>query len=195
MSYYLHGIDQTFCHSIEVGKHILGRGGKATIILDDPSVSSSHAEFELRPDGSATVRDLGSTNGTFLGSEKVSESQLNLGQELTIGDLRLKFDTEPVDVSVPKIEVPKQPEPSWLEDGRPACLQHPDTAAVHRCRQCGHALCDACTRRVGLKGGRPKIFCELCSGPCGPIAGDQGRQRKRSRMKTIFQSIQRFFRD
>ncbi len=195
MNYYLHGIDQTFSHSIQVGQYILGRGEQATIIINDPSVSSTHAEFELRTDGSATVRDLNSTNGVFLGCEKVSEAILNPGQELSIGDVRLKFDTVPVDVNVPQIEVPKQPEPSWLPDGRPACLQHPDTPAVHLCRQCSHTLCDACVRRVGLKGGRPKIFCELCSGPCGPVSGNPGRKRKRSKIHSILQSIERFFRD
>ena len=194
MNYYLHGIDQTLCHSIEVGEHVLGRGAQATIVIDDPSISSTHAELDLRSDGTAIIRDLDSTNGIFMGSEKVSEAILSPGQELSLGKVRLKFDTEPVPISVPKIEVPQQPEPSWLPDGRPACLQHPGILALYLCKQCGHSLCGECVRRVGLKGGRPKIFCEVCSGQCRLIKTNQRLRRKPSRVKTILQSIERFFR-
>lgn len=195
MNYYLHGIDQTLCYSIEVGHHVLGRGAQATIVIDDPSISSTHAELELRSDGTALIRDLGSTNGIFLGSEKVSEAILCPGQELSIGNVRVKFDTEPVNISVPSIEIPQQPQPAWLPDGRPACLQHPGILALHLCQQCGHSLCDECVRRVGLKGARPKVFCELCSGQCRSLAINQSPRRKPTRIKTILQSIERFFRD
>ena len=193
MSYYLQGIDQTFCQSVEAGQHVIGRSSQAAIIIDHPSVSSNHAEIDLKTDGVVTIRDLGSTNGTFVGSEKISEATLDLGNEFMLGDVRLKFDTQPVQVTVPEVEIPKRLEPSWLPDGRSACLRHPDSLALHLCSQCGHTLCDACVRRLGLKGGRPKVFCELCSGPCRPI-GDDGRGReKSSKIKAVLESIKRFF--
>ena len=57
----------------------IGRSPGATLVLEDPYVSTRHAE--LRPvDGEWTLTDLGSTNGTF-----VEETRLEAPQVLTTG--------------------------------------------------------------------------------------------------------------
>ena len=195
MNYYLHGVDQTFCFHLNLGSHTLGRGESADITVNDPSVSTQHAELEVKKDGIVLIRDLNSTNGTFVGSEKISEVKVALGHEVTFGNVRFKFDDEPANVSVPEIEVEKQPEATWMADGSAACLLHPGVCAIHQCSQCGHALCNECVRQVGLKGSRPTLFCSNCSGTCISINGPSRRVRKRSRLRRIVESVERFFRD
>ncbi len=55
---------------LETGESILGRDPGATVLLDDPSVSRRHARITVTP-GGATLEDLGSKNGTFLGETRV----------------------------------------------------------------------------------------------------------------------------
>jgi signal transduction histidine kinase/CheY-like chemotaxis protein len=83
--------------SHSVGAHtIIGRGDSCEIRIDDPMVSSTHAEITQSPDGSFQIRDLGSRRGTFVGSKKVSETPLKDGDELMIGPMRMRFAEDKV---------------------------------------------------------------------------------------------------
>lgn len=44
----------------------VGRAPSSDVVLADPAVSNVHAHFELAADSSTSVRDLGSSNGTFV---------------------------------------------------------------------------------------------------------------------------------
>jgi len=72
-------------HGLSVGR----RPGSGLQILD-ASVSGTHAEF-LAVSGSVHVRDLGSTNGTRVGAERVSERELAHGDEVMLGNVRMRF--------------------------------------------------------------------------------------------------------
>lgn len=48
-----------------------GRAADCTLVLDDDYASNRHARFVVQ-DGTWMVEDLGSTNGTFLGRERVT---------------------------------------------------------------------------------------------------------------------------
>ena len=50
---------------------LVGRGSHVGIVIDDPSVSSTHAEL-VRRGGVVWVRDLASTNGTWVNSQRVT---------------------------------------------------------------------------------------------------------------------------
>jgi hypothetical protein len=69
---------------------VLGRGTEADVVVDDAGVSRRHAEIHA-DGGRARVIDLGSTNGTFVDGERVSErgSELAEGSRITIGRTRL----------------------------------------------------------------------------------------------------------
>lgn len=67
---------------------VLGRGSDADIVIDDPGVSRRHAEIRL-DDGSAVIRDLGSTNGTFVDGERASTARLTDGSTITLGRTRI----------------------------------------------------------------------------------------------------------
>lgn len=69
---------------------VLGRGTNCDIVLDDPGVSRHHAEIAVEG-GSASIRDLGSTNGSFVDGEKVTAARLTHGSTITIGRTRILF--------------------------------------------------------------------------------------------------------
>lgn len=73
---------QTF--DIAEEKTTVGRVEGNSLRLDDPSVSSHHAEILLVGD-QMHVRDLGSTNGTFLNGEPITDAALNPGDEVRFG--------------------------------------------------------------------------------------------------------------
>jgi pSer/pThr/pTyr-binding forkhead associated (FHA) protein len=66
-----------------------GRGRETTVTLPHPLVSRRHCEV-YESDGRLMVRDLGSTNGTFVGSERITESVLAPGELLTIGTVTFR---------------------------------------------------------------------------------------------------------
>lgn len=194
MQFFVHGIDETFSQPLRVGRQVVGRSSETAIRLYDPSVSLIHAEILLEENGIICVRDLGSTNGTFVNGKKARQAAAFAGQELRFGNVRAKIDDQPVRVVVPEVKAPKQPQPSWMPDGKPACLLHPGLPAVYRCRQCGHALCQRCVRQVGLIGKSPKLFCAVCSGDCLPLkTKTEEVSRSAIRLKTMLKKLDRFF--
>lgn len=70
---------------------VIGRSRFCHIVLDDPSVSRRHARLIFR-DGRWIVQDLISTNGTLLNGHQIGRSQLRSGDELMLGDARLRID-------------------------------------------------------------------------------------------------------
>jgi len=68
----------------------IGRSEGNTLVFNDPEVSSRHVEIIASREG-FVIRDLGSANGTFLHSERISESPLFVGDEVTIGRTRIKL--------------------------------------------------------------------------------------------------------
>ena len=64
---------------------LLGRNPECTLVLDDDFASGRHARI-FRRDGGWFVEDLGSTNGTFLESNKLTEPKpVEVGSTLRIG--------------------------------------------------------------------------------------------------------------
>jgi len=68
----------------------VGRKPGNSLQIVEPSVSGKHAELTLA-DGVARLRDLGSTNGTRVGGEPITESVLAAGTSLHIGQVPLTF--------------------------------------------------------------------------------------------------------
>lgn len=73
---------------------ILGRDDVADIILDDPGISRRHSELRVTTDGPrfvTTIRDLGSTNGTFVNGERITSEHLEDGDRITVGRTSITF--------------------------------------------------------------------------------------------------------
>ena len=69
----------------------IGRIESNNVVLDEETVSSRHAAVEFH-DGRWWIRDLGSTNGTFLNNEAVDgQDQLEPGDLIQVGGVRLQF--------------------------------------------------------------------------------------------------------
>ena len=72
------------------GEHVIGRGQEPDAI-DSDTVSRRHARIVVSA-GRATIEDLTSKNGTFVGNEPVaSERTLKDGDEIRLGSVRLTF--------------------------------------------------------------------------------------------------------
>ncbi|MEU5534094.1 FHA domain-containing protein [Streptomyces sp. NPDC020362] len=68
-----------------------GRHPQSDIFLDDVTVSRRHVEFRRSQDGSFTVADVGSLNGTYVNRERIDQVPLANGDEVQIGKYRLVF--------------------------------------------------------------------------------------------------------
>lgn len=70
----------------------IGRSNKSDIVIQDPYLSHKHVLFFLRDDA-CLVRDLGSTNGTFVNDDQIGEEEviLNDGDRIHIGQLDFIF--------------------------------------------------------------------------------------------------------
>jgi Protein of unknown function (DUF3662)/FHA domain len=76
---------------------ILGRDNTADVILDDPGISRQHTEIRVTSDGPhlvTNIRDLGSTNGTFVNGERITSQRLTDGDRVNVGRTVLIFRAE-----------------------------------------------------------------------------------------------------
>jgi predicted RNA-binding Zn-ribbon protein involved in translation (DUF1610 family) len=71
----------------------LGRQG-SDIALNDPEISRYHCLLEVR-DGYINLKDMDSTNGTFLEEERVRAAMLHDGSEFKIGNTVLRVTFQP----------------------------------------------------------------------------------------------------
>ena len=70
---------------------LIGRGPDAAIRLDDDYVSTRHARI-ASADDQWFVEDLGSTNGTYIGSARITQpTTLSLGTQVRIGKTILEL--------------------------------------------------------------------------------------------------------
>lgn len=74
--------------SLGTGTTEAGRDPEAAIFLDDVTVSRHHAEFTVE-EGRLSVRDLGSTNGTYVNGRRIDGGELEAGDEVIIGRFHL----------------------------------------------------------------------------------------------------------
>jgi len=73
------------------GEYVLGRDPDADVYLDSPSVSRRHAVIRIAGPG-ATIEDLGSRNGTFVGEKRIDKaSGLEHGDAIRVGAVILTF--------------------------------------------------------------------------------------------------------
>ena len=70
----------------------VGRDPRSDILLDDSTVSRSHAVFR-RVNGQYEVVDAGSLNGTYVNRQRVDQALLKNGDEIMIGKFRLVYFT------------------------------------------------------------------------------------------------------
>ena len=80
--------EQTF-RILPGGIRTVGRAVGADFILDAPLVSRVHCRLTALPSGELEVRDLDSTNGTFVNGSRVDSARVTSGDRIGIGRVEL----------------------------------------------------------------------------------------------------------
>src|SRR5712691_9361769 len=75
---------------LKPGTNLLGRGFANDFKIADPSVSGSHCQIVVE-NGQILIKDLGSTNGTYVNRAPVKEAFLNGEQTIHLGGVELAF--------------------------------------------------------------------------------------------------------
>ena len=68
------------------GRAVIGRQTDCQIRIPSSGISRHHCELNLA-DGKVLLRDMGSSNGTFVNRQKIQQTQLNAGDLIGLGDL------------------------------------------------------------------------------------------------------------
>jgi hypothetical protein len=72
---------------------VIGREPGLDLVVDDPSVSRTHARLEPRPDGVYRLTDLGSSNGTFVNGVRLQSGPVHNGDRVQLGNVVFLFLT------------------------------------------------------------------------------------------------------
>jgi hypothetical protein len=68
----------------------LGRSSACALVFSDDTVSRRHAEIRVQ-DGHWMLRDLGSSNGTWVNGRRVMEAEVAAGDEIVLGACRFRL--------------------------------------------------------------------------------------------------------
>ena len=181
---------------LKTGMNSVGRGDANDLQIHDPSVSTHHAQIIV--DGTVVlVKDLGSTNGTFVNQAPVTEATLYTGQSFRLGGVELILEDDSPAVAatpVPRIALaaaappraqpqtssPATPATIQIPAGKSACKFHPKSAGEWLCQKCNGLFCSAC---VHLKhaSGATSALCRKCGTPCVPVKVDFVAPREKTR--------------
>jgi pSer/pThr/pTyr-binding forkhead associated (FHA) protein len=80
-------------HELKAEKTTIGRIEDNTFQIPDPSVSSHHCEVLLRG-SDVVIKDLNSTNGTFINGNQISEATLKPSQILRLGQVEVRLESD-----------------------------------------------------------------------------------------------------
>ncbi len=170
---------------LKSGSNSIGRSNANDFQLDDPSVSGCHCRIVV-DNANIVIKDLGSTNGTFVNHAPVREAALRIGQTIRLGNLEMILCAD-----APKGEArhPVSAAPAAATHHRPPvaghitsstlalpvsvpslaagsqfCKFHPRTPARFLCDQCHRFYCELCVNTRGRQ-----EFCRTCGVECVPI--------------------------
>jgi adenylate cyclase len=100
-------------HSFELKEGVtlvVGRAPTSDVPVIDPTISRRHAEVDFR-DGAIVVRDLGSSNGTFVNGARVDSSPVAAGDTITFGKVGFKVQHVGAPVNTPRPGAPTNTPP------------------------------------------------------------------------------------
>jgi hypothetical protein len=76
------------------GKLVVGRESDSELVLPEDLVSRRHAEFVVK-DGEVSLKDLASTNGTFVNGQRIRKVKLAVGDRVLVGTALMKLVPAP----------------------------------------------------------------------------------------------------
>lgn len=170
-------MDSPWAFELLPGLNRLGRNPDNDFRLSDPSVSSFHAEISVEsgPRDAIVIRDLGSTNGTFIGERRIDEAVIEPEKILRLGNVRLQLDCVAVTPAMSEERAPAK-----KGDVAGGCMNHADRRAGYRCENCGGSFCVDCVMVMGQDRFGATTVCPICKAQCYPLpslAESEGEQR------------------
>ena len=172
---------------LKPGVNRFGRSPENDYPISDPSVSSYHCEISVA-EIMVSVKDLGSTNGTFINQQRVAKGVVKSGDLLTLGGVEFTVEVPDVNIAIPEIQQIEQVFAAFLDDGSPACLAHREVPATMRCMKCENWFCHDCVRTLKRLTGEFLFFCPECSAPCIAIPKET-RPAKKSFLGTLTETL------
>lgn len=129
------GTEQAWEISLKPGVNRVGRSEDNDFTINHTSISTHHCELTVS-DAGVMLKDLGSTNGTFVNGAPVREVWLQNGQHVQIGAIATTFEADqPAGASSPS----GQPAPGatvvMADVGAPSGIRPPATSALRISRQ------------------------------------------------------------
>ena len=73
---------------------VIGRSSTSDLKINDAKMSGSHCSFEINNRGQLLLKDLGSTNGSFLNDLKVKQASILIGDVVKIGNTLIRIDSK-----------------------------------------------------------------------------------------------------
>jgi hypothetical protein len=186
-----HGPEQGRVLELRAGLNTFGRAETNDFAIEDPSISAHHCVLSVNGEA-VVVRDLDSTNGTFIDGESVHEGAYAAGQTLRLGDVELLWERAADTVSIPDFHPAPVLVENTLPEGTPVCAKHPGAEAVWQCNRCQRLFCNPCIHHLQRVGGPMHNFCPSCSGECHWIGPTQ--ERKVGLFRTIQKAVTSIFR-
>jgi hypothetical protein len=167
---------------LKSGVNRFGRSSQNDQMFPFSEISECHCELLVDNDF-VFVRDMESSNGTFIDGDQIRESALYAGQALQIGLVEMVLDAPAIRLVLPELPKPEQiskaPAPVPLADGYPSCLGHANRHAIWECPQCMRVYCDECIRKLRRVGGVHLKLCPACSNPCKLTAWSEMMRKKK----------------
>jgi ABC-type multidrug transport system ATPase subunit/pSer/pThr/pTyr-binding forkhead associated (FHA) protein len=112
----------------------IGRDPSNTIVLENPVVSARHAKITRNPQGGFLVEDLGSTNGTYLRGERITQRVVTLQDDIYLGSAPLRMSDPRVASLIIEVHRPPQKGQPFVLGSDPQCdvtIHDPQVAARH----------------------------------------------------------------
>lgn len=185
----LRWLDSPWAFELLPGLNKLGRNPTNDFRVSDPSVSAFHAEVVLE-DEIIRVRDLGSTNGTFVDDVRIEEGLLKPENVLRLGNVRFSLDEVPVTpVCQVPAEAPAAPSIAPQVELAPRCTYHSAERATYRCENCGGGFCTRCTTVIGQSKFGATTVCPMCKGQCYALPSHQPEKQRPGLLGRLTQTL------
>ncbi len=96
--------------ALEKDQIIIGRAKENDIVIDNIAVSRKHAQITRKEDGLCYIRDLNSSNGTFLNGAQIDASDHALSEGAMIGIAKFELQVKGLSKAAPASPKPATPE-------------------------------------------------------------------------------------
>jgi predicted component of type VI protein secretion system len=119
-------VNKPFAFELKPGLNRLGRNPTNDFRVADASISSFHCEISLEANNKVIVRDLASTNGTYVDNLSTWDGELKVGQSLRLGTVEFRLETaqvaEPAPTPEPVMAGDTESTRQWAKGEKPGLL-------------------------------------------------------------------------